>query len=243
MARAAVNAGIVAVAATPHLRSDFPDVRVSEVRPRCDELARSLDAQGIDLRVVPSAEVSLGWALDASNDDLKLASYNQAGIYVLIETPDLGATFLRNSLHALSVRGYTVILAHPERSREFQRRPQELADLAAAGVWLQVNAESFARSSRRTGSGRLARDLARAGLVSVLASDGHGPGGARSITRLAEGARLFERLAGVEAALAATSSRPAAVIDNVPPAEAQASGPGPAARRHTFWARRSDTRF
>ena len=45
-------------------------------------------AAGIDLQVVSGGEVSLLWALDASDEQLLLASYGQRGQDLLIETPD-----------------------------------------------------------------------------------------------------------------------------------------------------------
>ena len=42
MARAAVASGISTVAATPHLRGDFPDVYVEEIGARCQAVQRAL---------------------------------------------------------------------------------------------------------------------------------------------------------------------------------------------------------
>ncbi len=78
-----MEAGIATVAATPHLRADFPLVKVDEIADRCDELQDELHRLGIRLSVVPAGEVSIGWALEASDDALRQASYGQRGTDVL----------------------------------------------------------------------------------------------------------------------------------------------------------------
>lgn len=50
MARMAVSKGVQTIAATPHLRSDFPKVHLEELAKRCDQLQRAIDAEGIPLR-------------------------------------------------------------------------------------------------------------------------------------------------------------------------------------------------
>src|ERR1019366_7955580 len=79
MARAAAESGTETLAATPHVRGDFPNVRVRELAERCRALQEAIGREQIALRIVPGAEVSLAWAMDASRDELELASYAQRG--------------------------------------------------------------------------------------------------------------------------------------------------------------------
>ena len=67
MLRAAADSGIATIAATPHLRADFPDVHVEELAERCEELRTAVKREQIDIRLVGGAEVSLVWALQASD--------------------------------------------------------------------------------------------------------------------------------------------------------------------------------
>src|SRR5437588_9368643 len=85
MAWAAVDAGTGTIAATPHLRTDFPDVHVEELTERCEQMRRALEQAGLPLRIVEGAEVSLSWALGAGEERLKLATYGQRGTDVVIE--------------------------------------------------------------------------------------------------------------------------------------------------------------
>lgn len=120
MARAAADCGTATIAASPHLRADFPDVHVHELADRCQALREAIERDGI-LRLVSGAEVSVGWAAEATNERLALASYGQRGTDLLIETPTIKLVGIDRFLYTLQAKGYRVTLAHPERSLEFQR--------------------------------------------------------------------------------------------------------------------------
>jgi protein-tyrosine phosphatase len=172
MARVASVAGIDTVAATPHLRRDFPDVRVDELADRCNDLRAAIDADGIGLNVVCAAEVSLSWALEATDEELRLASYAQCGDIVLIEASSNETRPLSRLIYEVRMRGYTVVLAHVERLSQLQALPSGVDELMADGVVLQINAESLLRD-RRSSRGKFAQRLCRRGQASVIASDGH----------------------------------------------------------------------
>lgn len=177
--RAAAADGTKVIAATPHLRADHPAVRVEEL---ADAHARLLARVGGDLEidVVLAGEVDLQWGMDATDEQLRLASYGQRGSDLLVETPygQLPAG-LEEMLFRLRTRGYRLLLAHPERSPGFQRNPQRLVDLVEGGVLVQVTASSLLRG-RRSASRRLARLLVEQGHAHLLASDAHGAGGGRA---------------------------------------------------------------
>ena len=151
MVRAAVAAGIETLAATPHLRSDFPDVHVDELERRCRALRDAAAQDGTEIRIVSGAEVSLVWALEASDEQLALATYDQRGTDLLIETPTFNVAGLESLLYQLRTKGLRVTLAHPERSVEFQRDPSRLIDLVRQGVLLQVNAETLLGGASQIG--------------------------------------------------------------------------------------------
>ena len=98
---------------------------------------------------------------------------------MLVETPYGGvpASF-DEALFRLALRGFTAVIAHPERSEAFQQQPERLAALVEQGALLQLTAGAF------TGAyGRSARDLSerlvRDGNAHVLGSDVHRAGGSR----------------------------------------------------------------
>jgi protein-tyrosine phosphatase len=168
----AYRQGVEVLAATPHAHPNHPLVRVDELAARCDELQASLPSD-IGLEIVSGAEVDLLWAQTASDEDLRLASYGQQGHALLVETPygSLPPTF-DDLMFMLTVRGYRVVLAHPERSPTFQSDPKRLADLVHRGTIIQITAQALVahHSSRMR---RLATALIREGLAHVLASDAH----------------------------------------------------------------------
>jgi len=211
MARAAAEAGTQILVATPHLRSDFPSVVVDEIPERCRSLSAEVDAAGIiGLRIVSGAETSLVWALEASDEKLAAASYGRRGKDILIETPDDVST-VEELLYRIRLRGLRITLAHPERSRVFQRDPDKLARLADQGILLQVNADALlAKPGSQTR--RLAEYACREGLAQVIASDGHRAAEWRPVSLLAEGVNALTRLVGAPRAEWMARQAPAAII-------------------------------
>lgn len=219
MARAAVEAGTRTLAATPHLRSDFPGVRVGELGERCARLREALEREGVELELVCAAEVSLVWALEAGKEELVLASYGQRGQDLLIETPT-SAIGLPGLLYQVRAQGFRVTLAHPERTAEFARAPEHLLDLADQGVLLQVNADSLLSTKRGSPVRAVAEQLCRAGVVHALASDGHRGSAWRPVTTLPAGIEAAAALVGRERAIWMARDAPAAIIagERLPPA-------------------------
>ena len=66
LAREAVAGGVTVMAATPHLRADFPSVHVAELGSHVRALQAALDAAGVALQVVSGGEVDVLWAQSAS---------------------------------------------------------------------------------------------------------------------------------------------------------------------------------
>jgi protein-tyrosine phosphatase len=179
LGRVLADAGVSTVAATPHLREDHPGVVPAELAERCEALAGELAKTGVGLKVVPAGEVDLLWALEASPEQLRLASYGQRGADLLLETPygPLPPHFKEHLLESSALAGYRILLAHPERSLTFQSEPDRLAELVLRGRLVQITTGSLAKSPRRSPSARLAHHLLREGLVHVIASDAHSAAG------------------------------------------------------------------
>ncbi len=211
--------GVETVTATPHLRSDHPAVRVDELAGRCATLASELAAANIPLAVVPAGEVDLLWAVDASPEDLKLASLGQQGKYLLLETPygPLTSTFEGFVFQHVMLSGLTVLLAHPERSPSFQQDPQRLFDLVRQGVLLQVTAPALLTTKHRSRSRKLAVSLLEQGLVHNLASDSHGGNEERS-ANLGQAREAAARVDSIYAEWLVTAA-PAAILagERLPP--------------------------
>jgi protein-tyrosine phosphatase len=192
------GAGVCTVVATPHVRPDHPDVVPHELADRCADLRRELEAAGIDLEVLPGGELDLMRALAADDETLRLTSLGQRGSLLLLETPygPLSSLF-EEQIFSLQLRGYALLLAHPERNVSFQKDRRRLGQLVRRGVMTQVTAESLVRSPRGSRSARLARDLVEHGQATVIASDLHGPAVYR--TSLSDGVEAARELVGARA--------------------------------------------
>jgi protein-tyrosine phosphatase len=215
--RTAVSTGIATIVATPHLRADFPDVHVEELGARGDELRAWIADERLPITLVNGAEVGLVWALDADEDSLRLASFGQRGTDVLIETPTT-TVGIESLLFQVRARGYRVTLAHPERSREFQRDPSVLELLVERGILLQVNADGLLGDARRSQTARLAQRLCADGLIHALATDSHRAAQWRPVSVLSEAVQAAAALVGPDRADWMAIHSPNAIVagENLP---------------------------
>ncbi len=213
MARAAAAAGTAVLAATPHLHTGFPNVHIEEVGERTQQMQAAIDEAGIELQVVPAAETSLLWAIEASDEHLRLATYGQRGADLLVETPD-DVSMIEQLLYQVRVRGVRVTLAHPERSETFQRQPGRLARLHEQGILLQVNASALLRA--RSPGQKLIEHLVRNELADVMASDGHRATEWRPVDALADGAAALSALVGATRAQWMVDEAPGAIVTGQP---------------------------
>lgn len=165
--------GVHTLAATPHVREDYP-TRPEAIERAVAALRRELEARGLQLELVTGAEVALDPAATLSYDSLVRYSYGGRGAYVLLEFPYTEWPLaLQGVIHRLLGMGLTPVLAHPERNHAVQRNPQRLQELVSTGALVQVTSSSLL-GTFGSGSRRCALQLVRSGTVHLLASDAHG---------------------------------------------------------------------
>jgi protein-tyrosine phosphatase len=174
LARSSAAEGVTVIAATPHVRSDWPttpDEMERGVAEVTDHLART----GIPVDVVPGGEIALERLGELSGDDLRRFTLAQTGTYLLLECPYVSSPLeLVPAIKALTEAGLTPIVGHPERNPDIEQRPSRLAALVELGSLAQVTAASVdGRLGRRAKT--TASRLLELGLVHVIASDAHGP--------------------------------------------------------------------
>lgn len=204
MARIAAADGIRIIVSTPHFRPDGLGERIPEVlelmRTGVTELNRVLGERGIDVEVVPGAEVQLTEGLPELAERGLLPTLGE-GRHVLIELPIATyASFAEQVLFDLQLKGFRPVIAHFERLAIAPVRDIRPEALVERDVKLQVNCESLAGKRGRIIT-RAARDLLRRDLVSALGSDAHDPeasppamSGARRAVERAGGRGSFDRL-------------------------------------------------
>jgi protein-tyrosine phosphatase len=174
LARAAAAEGVTAIAATPHVRADYPTTL--ERMLRGVELLRTDFAhEGIDVDVLTGGEVDLDRMQRLRADELRGFTLAGNGRWLLVEMPYRGwPAQLERRLEALRGQGLEAVLAHPERNADVQADPGRLAPLVAAGARVQITAASV---DGRLGSKAraCAQELVQAGCAHVLATDAHAP--------------------------------------------------------------------
>jgi protein-tyrosine phosphatase len=207
--RAARADGIERIAATPHVRDDHPTTP-----ERMESAVAGLNALGEEVEVLTGAELDLRRL--RTLDDAALRRFGLGGNprLLLLETPfACWPLDLRGLVFDLEMRGFAVVLAHPERNPEVQDRPELLRELVDAGVAVQLTAGSVdGRLGRRPAAS--AKELLDLGLAHLIASDAHAPT-VRAIGMTA----AAESLDDEELARWLTHDVPAALLtgDTIPP--------------------------
>ncbi len=194
MARAFVAEGVTEIAATPHVRADYP-TSADAMLDGLDRLRHAFEDESVPLVVHAGAELDVEWM--ARMDDAEIARLTLAGggRYVLVETPYRGwPSELVEQLLRLRRAAITPVLAHPERNAVVQARPSLLEPLVRGGTLVQVTAASLdGRLGRRTSE--TAQRLVAANLVHLIASDAHTPDVREAGMRAALDALHDDRLA------------------------------------------------
>ena len=174
MARAAVADGIGTIAATPHVRSDYP-TSAGTMERAVGELRTALAGEGIGLELLPGGEIALDRLELIDADELVRFGLGGSAAYVLLEFPYEGwPVALPSIVLGLRTRGITPVIAHPERSRAVQADPERLRPIALSGALCQLTAASLdGRLGRR--NREAAFELLERGLAQLIASDAHTP--------------------------------------------------------------------
>jgi protein-tyrosine phosphatase len=170
----AAREGVTAVAATPHVRHDFP-TRPEQMEEAVAMIRGELGAHGIELRLLPGGELDYEELVARTPEELRRFALAGNPRYLLVEFPYVGWPLqLPAAVDQLLASGIVPVLAHPERNSAVGERPTLLAPMVEAGALVQVTASSatgaFGKRVRR-----IAQELLDAGLVHLIASDVHAP--------------------------------------------------------------------
>jgi protein-tyrosine phosphatase len=172
-ARLAADAGTTTIVATPHVEL----VEVSELPDRVREVRERFAQEQIDIGVEVGGELKPRSVAVLSQDELETIAHGPPGArWVLFEVPFTGIDDAFHEAAAeLRRRGFTPVLAHPERATGFTAEGlpglQEEIDL---GSPIQMNTgplagfESLEREDAATA-------LLELGLATAIATDAHAP--------------------------------------------------------------------
>jgi protein-tyrosine phosphatase len=163
------------VAATPHVRDDYPTTP-DQMEAALRLLRDAVDAAGIEIDLRGGGEIAIS-ALD-SLDPAALARFGLGGNpqLLLLEMPYYGWPLsLSHQCDRLLQSGIVPVLAHPERNPAVTDHTRELAQLVRSGVIVQLTAAAV--------DGRLGRSAASCTrllldqeLAHLISSDAHSPG-------------------------------------------------------------------
>ncbi len=213
MARAALADGIHTMAATPHHLHLPPGMDGAALAARVAALQCRLELEGLPLRVVAGVEAALIAALPQQLDAGLICPLNGSR-YLLLEPPvNCLCAQVQELVFQVQVRGYTPILAHPERSAAFAHDAEGLYALVERGVLVQITAASLEGGFGHAVQ-EMARRLLRARLVHVIASDAHDAH--YRPPRLSHAEVLAAGLIGDERAHALVATNPAAILAGRP---------------------------
>jgi protein-tyrosine phosphatase len=243
MAQIFEQAGYSHVVATPHAVPGTTWMpKPEEIRRQLDELNYVIIKNGVKLKVLPGMEI----ALDPNISDLFDQGWVQslAGTsYVLIEPPfqhlPLGWD---QAVFNVQSRGFSVLLAHPERCAQLSAKPQLCDKLIESGVYFQANWDSFLGHHGRT-TQRMAIYLAGKAYIHCLATDSH-DSKSRNALQVRQTAETVEELIGSKNLQLISRENPIRVLQNkaLKPMERQGiQVPVKKKRKWRFWKNGADS--
>lgn len=175
LARHAVAAGVRTSVVTPHMHPGRYANRAANIRAAAANFQQSLDAEGIALEILCSAEVRLDHEILSwvGEEQIPYLGHWQGERVMLLEFPHSHVPVGADKLVAwLLKQGIRPMIAHPERNKDILRSIDKLLPFVRLGCLLQVTAGAVAGSFGENAQVR-AVDLLSRGWVTVLASDAH----------------------------------------------------------------------
>lgn len=173
MLQAYVKLGIKKIIATPHVRADYFKNTQSSIREAQQKVQDLITTHCLPLELEASAEYFADENFLQLIDNEQLLSIENQ--YVLFEfsmqSPCLWSAKL---IEKLQKKGFTPLLAHPERYRYWHSKPKEWQNLKNQGVCFQLNLLSLA-GQYGTAERRAAQQLLDADYIDAVGSDAHGP--------------------------------------------------------------------
>lgn len=194
MARQAAACGVTHLAVTPHYLPGVYEPDVALVRRLTAEFRQRVAMAGISLELLEGSEAFLSLEVPELLRRGVLTTLGDRGRHLLVELP-VGEYpgWVAEVLFRVRVRGVVPVLAHPERNRVLQQRPDLLGDLIRQGVLVQLEAGSLTGLHGRRAQA-VAERWVRQGWVHMLGSDAHGASGPRRPALLRDAlARLGSR--------------------------------------------------
>ncbi|MBU2622311.1 MAG: hypothetical protein KKD92_08345 [Proteobacteria bacterium] len=172
MAEIALRDGIHTIVATPHVLGIHSN-NVRSVEKSIAGLTDAFSINGINIRLIPGADVPLSAGLMDKIKGGEAGTINNGMKYILLELPSYTVPLrVKDLIFELKINGITPVITHPERILMIQQNADIAYDLVIMGALCQVTAMSitgdFGEIPRKSAAILLKRRL-----VHVIATDAH----------------------------------------------------------------------
>lgn len=170
MLQDAYKEGIEKVIITPHyIRDNSYNLKAEEIKKRFKKLKKAVKDDNNPIELFIGNELRINKYLDdllADEEVLTLAGTK----YVLVEFPfTTYSDDYDEYLYNIKIRGYKIIIAHPERYAYVQKDLHFINRWQEYNCYYQLNQDSFFKHNTR----KTALKFVEEGLASIIASDGH----------------------------------------------------------------------
>ncbi|WP_332695138.1 tyrosine-protein phosphatase [Halalkalibacter lacteus] len=173
LARLAESEGITKIIATPHHQHPMFENSGPSILRKVEELNEAFEQANINLTVIPSQEIRIHGEVIQNMELGDVLPLTPQSSYLLVEFPSNGIPHYTTRLfYDLQMKGYTPIIAHPERNKVFVEKPDLLYDMVKTGVLTQVTASSLTGHLGKKVK-KFTEQLIDANLTHFIASDAH----------------------------------------------------------------------
>ena len=173
MLKKAEQSGTTDIIATPHFMRGRFEVEYKDVVKKVEELKKIVTENNIDINIYAGQEVYYSRKLIEYYNDKIIGTINNTK-YMLIELPMLEFNIdeVINTIYELQIRGIVPIIAHPERYKQFIKKPSMINSLIKEGMLFQMNTGSivgdFGKDVKKTAAKYLEHNV-----YSFIGSDAH----------------------------------------------------------------------
>ena len=167
--------GFNSIVLTPHYIEDSSFKANNNLKlQRLEILKEELLKNNIDVNLFLGNEIFINESINELIINKEIRSINNTR-YILIELPFNNQILnLDDYLYELKLKGYKIIIAHPERYTYFKDNYEEARKLYNSGVLFQVNYGSII-GQYGNGSKKLVKKLLKDNMVDFISTDVHKP--------------------------------------------------------------------
>lgn len=175
MLKIAVEDGIDVIIATSHVHYKFLENNNQRFDDALIQVQKLIDEYQLPIRVIKGGEIYFSHLTEGIMDDDRLITMGNSRC-VLTELPwvkDERDQEAKVIIEELLKRGYTPIIAHPERYAIIHENYELLKEWKQMGCYLQCNRTSLLGLDRMSLANEIAQRMLDDGLIDLVASDAH----------------------------------------------------------------------